>query len=591
MRFVIAPNRRRGMFLALLTSICTLILYLHQTPNSFAQPLYPPTPSSTPIETAHKNIYLLIYNPIMENLGNERMFDAMGWNDPQVLTTNVIADLNQDSNGYVNYTITHVNTLDQYPAFVDGFVYNDVTWLECWNNPTTCHTGWSDYNAIIVDNQLCDLRNSGEIDEVWIWSAHYLGFYESRLAGPGGFWYNSPPVENTTCQHLLPIMGLNPERTEAEALHSYGHRSESALAEAYGGWKQDENGRKNNWYEYTLYGGNAPPNLTAGCGNIHFPPNGIQDYDYWNTDQVVSSCIDWLNYPNLTGQTESVDCNNWDCSHRGYMNWWYSHLPNSSGVTSGRLNNWWKYIVDYEAAKTEENEYSHILPIVVGANDVDVSCTFTPSKNEVYLGLNTACNPDELFTAGFRFENIVVPAGKEIEAAYLIAKAADTTDDNHMDLTISFEPGASPAPFSNAHPPSSANTITQTITWPITQSWTWTSIISTPDISPLINTVIDTYGLPIPAINIVVYNSPSSNPTDYRRLYAYERDPLSSAKLILIYKDNPSPDNDADGDVDFIDFSRQITFIINSQSQGDLNQDAQTNILDIPTMFRQFGPQ
>jgi hypothetical protein len=34
----------------------------------------------------------------------------------------------------------------------------------------------------------------GEIDEIWLFGGPYFGFYESRMAGPGAFWCNAPPL-------------------------------------------------------------------------------------------------------------------------------------------------------------------------------------------------------------------------------------------------------------------------------------------------------------------------------------------------------------------------------------------------------------
>jgi len=35
------------------------------------------------------------------------------------------------------------------------------------------------------------------------------------------------------------------------------------------------------------------------------------------------------------------------------MRWWLDHLPKNAGSTGGFYNNWWHYIVDYDAAVKE----------------------------------------------------------------------------------------------------------------------------------------------------------------------------------------------------------------------------------------------
>ncbi len=86
----------------------------------------------------------------------------------------------------------------------------------------------------------------------------------------------------------------------------------------------------------------------AACGNVHFPPNGVSDYDYANTTMVLSSADDWLyNYPNFTGQTRKFNASEWSYDQRLYLKWWYRHMPRLPGrYSDGKLNNWWCYLVD-----------------------------------------------------------------------------------------------------------------------------------------------------------------------------------------------------------------------------------------------------
>jgi hypothetical protein len=62
------------------------------------------------------------------------------------------------------------------------------------------------------------------------------------------------------------------------------------------------------------------------CGNVHFPPNGVKDYDYDNT----------------TTQSRYGDCGG------EYLVWWYQNMPgHSSGQTfaDGRtMQSIWPYL-------------------------------------------------------------------------------------------------------------------------------------------------------------------------------------------------------------------------------------------------------
>jgi hypothetical protein len=90
--------------------------------------------------------------------------------------------------------------------------------------------------------------------------------------------------------------------------------------------------------------------VPAGCGNIHFPPNGTADYDYSNPTPVLSEADDWLNFPQFQGTTDQVDCESWGGPdyQRNYLLWWYERLPHITGgrYSDGKLLNWWGYLLD-----------------------------------------------------------------------------------------------------------------------------------------------------------------------------------------------------------------------------------------------------
>ncbi|MDQ3682837.1 MAG: hypothetical protein M3352_07175, partial [Bacteroidota bacterium] len=136
---------------------------------------------------------------------------------------------------------------------------------------------------------------------------------------------------------------------------------ESIMRKVYGRWDHKEK-ELNNWELYTSYDKIAPGE--AHIGNIHFPPNGLQDYDWKNTAKVKTYADTWYSYPSLTPKTSRwVNCEEWDCSHLGYMSWWYRHIPRYKDLNpkDGHLNNWWHYVVDYNAALKYEDELKQRL--------------------------------------------------------------------------------------------------------------------------------------------------------------------------------------------------------------------------------------
>jgi|GEM_PF-6380293 len=302
-----------------------------------------------------KKVFLLVYNPTLSN--GQDFNTYMGWTPYWTLVLGIIDSFEAASNGQIQYTVAHSQVANQWPVKVDGFRYTQAAYLSDYQNRTPHEPNAVNYEAII-DNpafDICGRLNRGEIDELWIYGGPYDGFYESRLVGPGAYWYNSPPMSATHgCNRLLPIMGLNYERGVAEAMHSFGHRTESTLTRIYGSWQQ--NRTAHNWDRFGLVKSRSPGYTYSGCGNIHFPPNGTADYDYGNHNTVPTNCEDFRHYPNLgdpSTSTQPVTCTLWNCDHLGYLLYWYNHLPAYSGCGPDAVaNNWWAYFADPNTALT-----------------------------------------------------------------------------------------------------------------------------------------------------------------------------------------------------------------------------------------------
>jgi hypothetical protein len=61
---------------------------------------------------------------------------------------------------------------------------------------------------------------------------------------------------------------------------------------------------------------------------------------------VTTTYVDWLDYPNLTGQSVVADSSAWGGGNmRLHHRWWFGLLPKADGVDEdGYLNNWWHYL-------------------------------------------------------------------------------------------------------------------------------------------------------------------------------------------------------------------------------------------------------
>lgn len=307
--------------------------------------------SYAPEESFNRKVYVIVYDPFLSN--GQYLSDYLGWNDHSDLTQGTIDFFKQVTNNRVNYTVVDTTIItDGWPVKVDGFRYTEEEYLAVINGQSPPHTPDNvDYNAIVnsPDLDICGKANRGEIDEVWIYNGPYFGFYESTLVGPGAYWYNSPPVPGPhDCNRLIPIMGPSPERNLDSAIHNFGHRAEATMTKVYGSWEQ--NRTAHNWERFALVKALSPDYYYSGCGNVHYPPNGMSDYDYGNPSPLLSNCDDFANYPNLGDPADTVKpvtCSAWGCDQIGYLAYWFGHLPSNIGCGSDAVaSNWWKYFVD-----------------------------------------------------------------------------------------------------------------------------------------------------------------------------------------------------------------------------------------------------
>ncbi|MBK9982541.1 MAG: T9SS type A sorting domain-containing protein [Saprospiraceae bacterium] len=317
-----------------------------------------------PAPTRVVKVALVLIDPPIEAEGGLRFHERFGWDDPVDLTNALVDSFNLASDGTVEYHV--VATYDEpiLYASLEGTVISVDSMYRLFLEP-----GWAtfhhleqtggfafDYNGLLAAHDFCTQSNNHEIDEVWVYSMPFTGMYESRLTGDGAFWYNSPPLDGNTCIDQLPIMGWNYERGVAEAMHSFGHRVESAMAHTFGRWDYNATD-KNDWELFSSYDLVVPGG--AHCGNIHFPPNGRSDYDYNNGLGVITYERNWTRYPFLFDKRDYIGSKQWGHSQLGYMSWWFHHLPHfTCRNKNGILNNWWSYIVDYNEGKLLETQTS-----------------------------------------------------------------------------------------------------------------------------------------------------------------------------------------------------------------------------------------
>lgn len=302
----------------------------------------------------HSKVIVLIYDPVIEKEGGKRFTELIKANDP-VQYSHILADvIRQASWGYINYEIVDFIRVDGWPKKVDGFRYDDDSWLEVrktqkWQPAT------SSYRGMIEENKLMERIRKEDIREMWVWGAggmhmdEFAGFIPNRYArfGPtDNPWLYRPYDIPEELGKTFWMMGFNYEVGPDNMIHSYVHRIESQalLAVSDGIW--DTHAKRDpwnvfSWLEMDHVG--SPSNV----GNCHVPPNGQGGYDYNNPRRTLSWSDNWNRYPDLSkGEPREVGAAEWGNNHFGYMKWICERVPKFPGFTEYGYNNWWVYIAN-----------------------------------------------------------------------------------------------------------------------------------------------------------------------------------------------------------------------------------------------------
>jgi hypothetical protein len=359
--------------MAAFSSNLPLTTNLQQKPAILLQTTQPPVT---------KKVLVLDFNPVLTTQSNQKLTDYRGWDNPKLLEASYIEDIRNNSGSYVDYQIVEHKEINAFPTKTDGFAYSEAGYLDCLNNNTCHNPDTLNYQKILSDYDVCGKRNRGEIDELWLWGGPHFGYFEAALAGPNAFWYTSDPIGNTECNKLLPIMGFNYQSNTALMLTNLIKRVEAAMVHVYGTW---EHGKDNNpWNRFTLVDRDLPEQ--AVCGYSHYAPNSDSEYQWDNHRNVDSSCANWFNYPQLSADKQSINCDTWGCDNYGFNKWWLNHLPRYEGSSNGKLNNWWRYVLEYEESVSTTTGKRCDLPAV----PTSIQAVSGPDASQVKLTWNAA---------------------------------------------------------------------------------------------------------------------------------------------------------------------------------------------------------
>lgn len=160
------------------------------------------------------------------------------------------------------------------PPKKDGFQYSMEDYFDVlmnqWAKYKTHDPDYANYEWVLNKFDLVARKNRGEFDEVHMFGAPYMGFYESCMVGRNAIWCNSPAIKKP-CDNFV-IMGFSYEREIPEAIEDFGHRTESVLRHV-----------DPKFWEL----------FAKTVGTVHVPHNGRSDYDWYNTESTPCLADMW----------------------------------------------------------------------------------------------------------------------------------------------------------------------------------------------------------------------------------------------------------------------------------------------------------
>jgi hypothetical protein len=199
---------------------------------------------------------------------------------------------------------------------------------------------YPDYRAIVERANLRALIARDGVKEVWLWGYHTdtSGLWESNMSSPHGKDVSNSdrdlddlPIYEST----YTVYHYNYHRQTEEAVHNHMHQIECLIRDADPVLAKLFEGEKENWR----------------CGNCHFPPNGLKDYDYHNERVVQSDIEDWR--PEGFGRMKPLNRDTWSNSERQWYTYWMQSLPGADNglvYKNRRLTNWWHLVGNFDNA-------------------------------------------------------------------------------------------------------------------------------------------------------------------------------------------------------------------------------------------------
>jgi hypothetical protein len=247
------------------------------------------------------------------------------------------------TNGHVRPNGRRVVGNLEFPPLVGGFRYTPETFAACLKNPTNCRSEAIDYAAVDLEQGLCDIVQSENIDQIWAYGVDQ---------------FNLPRVGALTCQlwvggswvtEVLDVFGLRYDRGLSSFLADFQAAAEAELSTVFPNVPGDPVSNP-----YGLF--------QQACGRVNRAPNSKQLGRFDDPATVQSFCDAFLDSPvSPPLPLELLSCTAWGCTEDGFRRYWFSRLPRARWFDSlGRPNDYWRSV---------------LLNRHVGTPDIGVTCS------------------------------------------------------------------------------------------------------------------------------------------------------------------------------------------------------------------------
>ena len=332
--------------------------------------------SNREIESIIKTPIILI-NHIPSIDGINLDLSKIGYNNASHNTVEDVKETLRSKYNYLEYSIEEGSKFRGYKNY-DNIAYTDITPVEIYDfyelplKPASFGSiNEPDYYQIFKMIGLESLVNESGVKEVWFWisplfegspsynpSIHspddYYVMPESNMASPSGLDISNSyrdPNDLPVYESTYVVYGNVYNVIYSNDIHIRGHQIEAQLR----------------FLDQTFFDDLFVGNKNSGfrVGNVHFPPNGREDYDYANELYSQSDILDWK--PN-GGVTSSINRDlwynqeyNWPTGLKDYQgNWllfWFQSIPGyQNGILYERddieysLTNWWDLFYNWDDA-------------------------------------------------------------------------------------------------------------------------------------------------------------------------------------------------------------------------------------------------